>query len=98
MAIESVLTICFKAVKVGLRIFNSISVEDVMVRSKNVKGLVLNWSAVEMAKLYVDPITMRAEVVVDGTGHPVEVTRIVERKSGIRLKTKTGKILGEKSM
>ena len=69
-----------------------------MVRNKKVTGLVLNWTAVEMAKLHVDPITMRAKVVVDATGHPAEVTRIVERKSGIRLKTKTGKTLGEESM
>ncbi|MFA5350596.1 MAG: sulfide-dependent adenosine diphosphate thiazole synthase [Candidatus Omnitrophota bacterium] len=97
-SVESVSTICSKAMKAGLRIFNLMSVEDVMVRRKKVVGLVLNWTAVEMAKLHVDPITMRAKVVVDATGHPAEVTRIVERKSGIRLKTKTGKTLGEESM
>ncbi len=97
-SIESVSTICSKAIKAGLKIFNLMSVEDVMVRSKRVVGLVLNWTAVEMANLHVDPITMRAKVVVDATGHPAEVTRIVERKSGIRLKTKTGKTMGEGSM
>lgn len=51
-----------------------------------------------MAHLHVDPISMRAKFVVDATGHAAEVTRIVERKSGIRLKTKTGKIIGEGSM
>ena len=97
-SVESVSTICSKAVKAGLRIFNLMSVEDVMVRNKNVVGLVLNWTAVAMANLHVDPITMRAKFVVDATGHPAEVARIVERKSGIRLKTKTGKTLGEQSM
>ncbi|MDD5655418.1 MAG: sulfide-dependent adenosine diphosphate thiazole synthase [Candidatus Omnitrophica bacterium] len=97
-SIESVSTICSKAVKAGLKIFNLISVEDVMVRDKKVAGLVLNWSAVEMAKLHVDPITMRAKFVVDATGHPAEVARIIERKSGIRLKTRTGKTMGEASM
>ena len=97
-SIECVSTICSGAVKAGLRIFNLISVEDVMVRGKKVEGLVLNWSAVEIAKLHVDPITMRAKAVVDATGHPAEVARIVERKSGIRLKTKSGKTLGEESM
>jgi sulfide-dependent adenosine diphosphate thiazole synthase len=97
-SIESVSTICSKAVKAGLRIFNLMSVEDVMVRSKRVEGLVLNWTAVEMASLHVDPITMRAKFVVDSTGHPAEVARIVEKKSGIRLKTKTGKTMGEESM
>lgn len=97
-SIESVSTICSKAVKAGLRVFNLMSVEDVMVRDKKVTGLVLNWTAVEMANLHVDPISMRARVVVDATGHPAEVARIVERKSGIRLKTSTGKTMGEESM
>ena len=97
-SIEAVSVICSKAVQSGLRIFNLMSVEDVMVRSKKVTGLVLNWTAVEMANLHVDPITMRAKFVVDATGHPAEVARIVERKSGIKLNTKTGKTLGEESM
>lgn len=97
-SIETVSTICSKAVKAGLKIFNLLSVEDVMVRSKKVTGLVLNWSAVEIANLHVDPITMRAKAVVDSTGHPAEVARIVEKKSGIRLKTKTGRTMGEQSM
>lgn len=97
-SIEAVSTICSKTVKAGAKIFNLISVEDVMVRGKRVCGLVLNWTAVEMAKLHVDPITMRAKFVVDATGHAAEVTRLVEKKSGIRLKTKTGKCIGEGSM
>ena len=97
-SIDSVSTLCSKAVHAGLRVFNLISAEDVMVRSKRVCGLVLNWTAVEMANLHVDPITMRAKFVVDATGHPAEVARIVERKSGIRLNTKTGKTMGEQSM
>ena len=97
-SIEAVSTICSKAVKTGAKVFNLISCEDVMVREKRVCGLVLNWTAVEMAKLHVDPITMRAKFVVDATGHAAEVVRIVERKSGIRLKTKTGKCIGEGSM
>ena len=97
-SIESVSTICSKAVKAGLKIFNLISAEDVMVRNKKVVGLVLNWTAVEIANLHVDPISMRAKFVVDATGHPAEIARIIEKKSGIRLKTKTGKTMGEQSM
>ncbi|MFA5177122.1 MAG: sulfide-dependent adenosine diphosphate thiazole synthase [Candidatus Omnitrophota bacterium] len=97
-SIDSVSTICSQAVHAGLRIFNLISAEDVMVRSKRVCGLVLNWTAVEMANLHVDPLTMRAKFVVDATGHPAEIARIVERKSGIKLNTKTGKTMGEQSM
>lgn len=97
-SIDAVSTICSKAVHAGLKVFNLISVEDVMVRNKRVCGLVLNWTAVEMANLHVDPITMRAKFIVDATGHPAEVARIIERKSGIRLKTKTGRMMGEGSM
>ncbi len=97
-SIESVSTICSKAVKAGVKIFNLLSAEDVMIRQKRVCGLVLNWTAVEMANLHVDPITMRAKFVIDATGHAAEVARIVERKSGIKLKTKTGRIMGEQSM
>ena len=97
-SIEAVSTLCSKAVKAGVKIFNLMSAEDVMVRKKRVCGLVLNWTAVEMAHLHVDPIAMRAKFVVDSTGHPAEVVRIVERKTGIKLNTRTGKIMGEQSM
>jgi thiamine thiazole synthase len=97
-SIETVSTICSKAVKAGLKIFNLLSAEDVMIRKNRIAGLVLNWTAVEIANLHVDPITMRARFVVDATGHAAEVVRIAERKSGLRLKTKTGKLIGEQSM
>ncbi|MFH1198746.1 MAG: sulfide-dependent adenosine diphosphate thiazole synthase [Candidatus Omnitrophota bacterium] len=97
-SIESVSTLCSKAVKAGVKIFNLLSVEDVMIKKIRICGLVLNWTAVEMAHLHVDPITMRARFVVDATGHAAEVVRIIERKSNLRLKTKTGKIMGEQPM
>lgn len=97
-SIECVSTICSKTSKAGAKIFNLLSVEDVMIRKKRICGLVLNWTAVEMANLHVDPISIRAKFVVDATGHAAEVAKIVERKSGFKLKTKTGKLLGEKSM
>ena len=97
-SIEAVSTMCSKTVKQGVKIFNLISAEDVMIRKNRICGLVLNWTAVEMAKLHVDPITMAATYVVDATGHAAEVVHLAERKSGIALKTKTGKIVGEGSM
>jgi thiamine thiazole synthase len=97
-SVEAVATICSKAIKAGVKIFNCVSAEDVMVRKGRICGLVLNWTAVEMANLHVDPLTMKAAVVVDATGHAAEVARIAERKSGIRMKTKSGRIMGEQSM
>ena len=93
-AIEATCTLCSKAVKTGVKVFNLITVEDVMIREGGkVTGLVLNWSAVTMANLHVDPISIRAKVVIDATGHDSEVCHIVARKSGGKLEIK-----GEKSM
>ncbi|MFC1703528.1 sulfide-dependent adenosine diphosphate thiazole synthase [Candidatus Omnitrophota bacterium] len=97
-SVETVCSLAAAAVKAGAQIFNLMSVEDVMIRKGRVTGLVLNWSAVELAKLHVDPITMRAKYVVESTGHPVEVAQVLQRKMNARLKTTTGKIMGEKSM
>jgi thiamine thiazole synthase len=98
-SLEAVATICSKAIKVGASIFNLISIEDVMIREDDrVTGLVLNWSAVTLAGLHVDPLSMRAGVVIDATGHASEICQIIVRKIGDRLKTKEGKVSGEKPM
>ncbi len=97
-SLETVSTLCATAIKSGARIFNLISVEDVMIRDDRVTGLVLNWSAVSLANLHVDPITTRAKYVVDATGHDAEIARIVTRKIGKKLHTETGDLLGEKPM
>ncbi len=97
-SIEAVSTLCSRAVQAGATLFNCISVEDVIIRSKKVTGLVINWSAVEMAGLHVDPLCVESRFVVDATGHPIEVIKIIEKKVDLKLLTKTGKALGEKSM
>ncbi|HJX69718.1 MAG TPA: sulfide-dependent adenosine diphosphate thiazole synthase [Dehalococcoidia bacterium] len=98
-ALETISTLCSKAIKAGARIFNLISVEDVMIREENrITGLVLNWSAVSLAKLHVDPLTIRSKVVIDATGHESEVCHIVVRKIGSNLRTATGGVVGEKPM
>ncbi len=98
-AIECVSTLTSGAVQAGLRIFNLVSVEDVMIRrDEKVSGLVINWSPVEMASLHVDPLTIRAKVVIDATGHACEVVGIVANKVGGRLNTESGSIMGERSM
>ncbi len=82
-AIEAVSTMTSKAVKAGARIFNLISIEDVVIRDDDrIYGIVINWSAVELSNLHVDPMTVRADAVIDATGHAAEVARIVERKVG----------------
>lgn len=97
-AIECVSTICSHAVKAGVKIFNCMSVEDVIIREGRVTGLVISWSPVEMAGLHVDPLSIAASIVIDATGHDTEVLRVIERKADVALRTRTGKIMGERSM
>jgi thiazole biosynthesis enzyme len=97
-SIEAISTLCSKAVKSGVAIFNLISSEDLIIRENRVSGLVLNWTAVEMANLHVDPLTVQSKFVVDATGHATEVVAILQKKNDIRLFTETGKIVGEKSL
>ncbi|MBN1444952.1 MAG: thiazole biosynthesis protein [Candidatus Omnitrophica bacterium] len=91
-AVETMSGISFKTVKAGVKIFNLISVEDVVVRDNRITGAVLNWSAVDIARLHVDPLGIKSKVVVDATGHESEVCRLVEKKTG------GIKVAGEKSM
>ncbi len=97
-SIEAISTLCSKAVKSGVTIFNLISAEDLILRDQRVTGLVLNWTAVEMANLHVDPLTIESKVVVDATGHATEVVAILQKKNDIKLFTETGKIVGERSL
>ena len=98
-SLEAISTICSRAMKAGAKVFNLISVEDVMIREGDrITGLVLNWSAVSWSKLHVDPLTARCKMAVDATGHDAEICRIVVEKIGPKLRTKTGEVMGQKSM
>jgi len=98
-SVEASAAICLKAVQAGAKIFNLISIEDVMIRENDrVTGLVLNWTAVEMAGLHVDPLSIRSKMVIDATGHDCEICHIVVDKLHGRLNTEGGGIMGEKSL
>jgi len=98
-SLEATSTICSEAIKAGAKIFNLISVEDVMIREGDrITGLVLNWSATSLAGLHVDPLAIRAKMVIDATGHASEICHIVVNKLGGKLRTKAGGVMGEKPM
>ncbi|HPO52727.1 MAG TPA: sulfide-dependent adenosine diphosphate thiazole synthase [bacterium] len=97
-SIETVSALCYRAMKSGVKIFNLMSVEDVVIRENVVCGIVINWSSVVWSKLHVDPLSIKSKFVVDATGHDAEVCRIVERKIGQKLQTPEGAVSGEKSM
>ncbi len=98
-SVESSSTIISKCVKAGTVIFNLIKATDVLFREESgqprVSGLVISWSPVENLGLHVDPLGIKASYVVDGTGHPAEICRIVIRKMNVKLNTKTGDVVGE---
>jgi len=91
-------TLCSEATKAGLTIFNLISMEDVVVRDERVVGLVINWTAVEMGGLHVDPLTVRARYTIDATGHAAEVLHVIARKVDAELYTDSGAVMGERSL
>ena len=97
-SVEAVSTLTSLAVKEGVTIFNCVSVEDVKLTDDNVSGLVVNWSAVDVAGLHVDPLTISSKFVIESSGHPLEILHIMEKKCPQKLLTETGKIMGEKSM
>jgi thiamine thiazole synthase len=97
-SLEATACLCDKALKAGVRIFNLVTIEDVIVREQHVAGAVINWSSVNIAQLHIDPVSFQSKFVVDATGHPCEIVHIVEKKSGGTLLTPSGRIQGEKSM
>ena len=97
-SVEMASGLIFGALKAGAKIFNSVSVEDLVFKNGKVNGLVINWTCVERLGLHVDPLTVIAENVIDGTGHPSEIMNLAVKKAKIKLDTPTGDIIGEKPM
>ncbi|MFW6040868.1 MAG: sulfide-dependent adenosine diphosphate thiazole synthase [Thermoplasmatota archaeon] len=96
-SIESVSKLLASAIDAGARIFNLMTVEDVLYEGDRINGFVINSSPIEIADLHVDPISIRSKACIDATGHDADVCRIVEKKTG-ELKTEAGEVIGEKSM
>jgi len=99
-SVETVSKVTAAAVDAGVKVWVGISVEDVLIRElEKVAGVVLNWRAVELAELHVDPLAMEAKLVVDATGHEADVVRTIKRKiPDCILNTATGDVVGEMPM
>ncbi len=97
-SLEALAGLLLNALRAGAKIFNGISIEDVMIRNSKVSGVVINWSAVELAKLHVDPLSIKSQYVIDATGHAAEIAQVVARKTEGKLLTATGGVIGEKPM
>ena len=97
-SVEMASALIYGAVHAGAKIFNSVSVEDIVFRDEKVGGLVINWTPVERLGMHVDPLTVLSKCVLDGTGHPSEIIRLAVDKAKVQLDTPTGNILGERPM
>lgn len=97
-SVEMASALIYGAVHAGAKIFNAVSVEDIVFKDGAVGGLVINWTPVQRLGMHVDPLTVLSRAVLDGTGHPSEIVKLASEKAMVRLDTKTGKILGERPM
>ena len=97
-SVEMASALIYGAVHAGAKIFNCISVEDIVFKAGKVNGLVINWTPVERLGMHVDPLTVIAETVIDGTGHPSEILSMATDKAMINIDTENGKIMGERPM
>ncbi len=80
-SIEAVSRLTSEAIRAGAEIFNCTYVEDVLINEKDeVSGLVINWNPVKKAGMHVDPLGIKSDIVIDGTGHDAEVCRYVQEK------------------
>lgn len=76
----------YRTTMVGATVFNNISVEDVAMQDGKVCGVVINWGPTMRLGLHVDPITVKASFVIDGTGHPANVASLLAKRGLIEMK------------
>jgi len=97
-SVELAACLIYRAVHAGARLFNGVSVEDVIFKHDRVCGVVINYTPILLANLHVDPLSVEARAVLDGSGHHAELTARAAKKAGIRLNTPSGDLMGEKPM
>ena len=77
------------ACEAGAKVLNMVAFDDVVLRDGNrVAGVVVNWSPVSYLPkpvACVDPISLEAKVVIDGTGHDASVARKLEERGLMKL-------------
>lgn len=97
-SVHATSALIYAATKEGAIINNGFTVEDVVFQNDIVSGVVVNWAPVMREGMHVDPLVFMAKCVLDGTGHPCEVSKTVANKNGIKLDTPTGSVMGERSL
>ena len=83
-SIEFATALTYRARQAGLQIFNLTDVEDIIIKSDAVEGVVVNHSAITMMKMHVDPFCISSKYVIDASGHPAEVVNmLLKRKADL---------------
>jgi thiamine thiazole synthase len=71
------------AIDAGAKIILGVTVDDVIFRNGSpprIVGVVIQWTAVIMSGIHVDPLGVKAKAVIDCTGHDAEVLSVASRK------------------
>jgi len=85
------------AIDAGAKIILGVTVDDVIFRDgekPQIVGVVVQWIAVKISRIHVDPLGIKAKAVIDCTGHEAEVLSVASRK----IPELNLSIRGEKSM
>jgi len=79
---ELIAKLATSAIDAGAKIILGVHVEDVIYRENplRITGVAIQWSAVMLSGLHVDPIFVKCKALVDATGHDAEVLRVAARK------------------
>ena len=84
----------------GAKMLNAVEVSDVVYRNSGICGVVINWHAVSALPSWVtcvDPLALKAKVVIDATGHKAEVAKIASEKLNFRILGREGSMWVEKA-
>ncbi len=70
------------AIDNGARVILGVTVDDVIFRESplRISGVLIQWTAVQIAGLHVDPLMIESKAVVDATGHDAEIVSVASRK------------------
>ncbi len=81
-AAELMAKLASAAIDAGAKIIHGVHVEDVIIRFSplRIEGVAIQWNAVVLSGLHVDPMFVYSKAVVDATGHNAEILKIVARK------------------
>ena len=78
-AVELATGLCFKAVQAGVALFNLVTLEDVSIHDGRVTGAVVNRTGIS-GRYHVDPLTLTAKAILDGTGHEAMAVEHLRRR------------------